>query len=153
MLSLLEGDGRSTGSFDLAGVGSATTSDLRTRYETLVADLPWAGDGWEEALSHVEFPDRLPPLQWLEVDSQGRAWILRYEMPFSESDYHWMIYSATGEHVADLTVPYELLRGWCVRRPAGICPARGLRVIDGMAVVTWEDHLGVEHVSVYEVRR
>lgn len=100
----------------------------------------------------VDFPGSFPLFQTFQVDSNGNVWVLRFEPPWSEEDFHWEVFSPAGAKLAEVSIPFEVLshRRFLRREVTGmVTPIK--EIGDDYMLVLQADELGVLRIVKYRL--
>jgi hypothetical protein len=98
----------------------------------------------------LTFPPVFPLYQDLQVDMDGRLWVLRYEPPWSTEDFHWAVFEPDGTLIATALIPFGVLNP-SVRREGGQDFGPLLEIGDDYVLVRHQDGLGVQSVRKYQL--
>lgn len=98
----------------------------------------------------LDFPDRMPRFQALEVDRAGNLWVLRHEPPWSAENRVWKIYGSQGEWLTTVEFPFEALGHQCEWRSfVGCNPV--LEIGEDYLLLRHADELGVVRVNLHRL--
>ena len=104
-------DGSSGPTIRLPTEPRPVTGEHRQRARELIQEVNLGGDAsrWARYARSMEFPDELPHFGHLSVDTSGRVWVQRYELPWAEGPQRWWVYSPDAVLLAEVEVPATAL--------------------------------------------
>ncbi|MDP2497772.1 MAG: hypothetical protein Q8W44_07235, partial [Candidatus Palauibacterales bacterium] len=85
-----------------------------------------------------EYPDRMPAVDRMIIDSGGDLWVRVYRPEYGEGGRSWRVYGPDGVRRARVTMP-EGFRPYAIEQD--------------LVVGQWTDDLGVNYVRVYRIGR
>jgi len=109
---------------------------------------------WARYARSMEYPDEMPWYGDLRTDRLGNVWIQEYEPFWAEGPSRWVVFSPDGRHIADASIPGNVLPA-CARRPAWRCSGRGdyLEIGDDYLLLQVRDEWGAAYVHRYELTK
>lgn len=127
----------------------------RRRFRSYLREQERPGDNtqFERRIRSLPFPRAMPHFGDLVVDRSGNAWLAEYRPPWDLDDPTWMVFSPSGERIAQVRLPPGF-GGRCGR------PGRGyeacepfLEIGSDYVLAKHIDELGVERVRVLALSR
>lgn len=106
--------------------------------QALLEEVPEAArQQVRQLLASVPFPDELPTLNNLVMDSSGYLWVERYDPPMGTGG-NWRVYDPSGELVGRVAVPPGIYI---------------YRIGEDYIVGGWKEALGIEKVGYFKLER
>ena len=99
----------------------------------------------------VRFPDTMPTIGGLEVDSSGNLWVLKYEPPWSDVPLEWEVFAPDGRLLATVSAPLSVVPDLRGESPLGSTAV--LDIGADYILVRTRDELGVSRIAKHAVQR